>query len=115
MAEKEAVERRLQERRAAEEVRREAVGRVSVEVGGAEEVCEREVDGEVGEGSEGGEGAEVVPVRGIEEGGEARGDESRPLPVWHPRRKAKATRRVRAAEAAKAARKEAGPSGAAGG
>ena len=58
MAEKEAVERRLQERRAAEEVRREAVGRVSVEVGGAEEVCEREVDGEVGEGSEGGEGAE---------------------------------------------------------
>ena len=57
----------------------------------------------------------MVPVRGIEEGGEVRGDESRPLPVWHPRRRAWAKPRVRAAEAAKAAKKDAGPSGATGG
>ena len=76
MAEKEAVERRLQARRAAEEVRREVMGRLSGEVGDTEEVCGREVDGGAGEGSEDWEGAEVVPVRGIEEGGEARGDEA---------------------------------------
>ena len=78
-------------------------------------MCGREVGEEVGEGSEDSEGAEVVPVRGIEEGGEVRGDESRPLPVWHPRRRAKAKLRARAAEAAKAARERAGPSGAEGG
>ena len=71
--------------------------------------------GEAGEGSEDSEGAEVVPVRGIEEDGEARGDESRPLPVWHPRKRVRATRRAAAAQAAEAARQEAGPSRAAGG
>ena len=73
------------------------------------------MDGGAGEGSEDWEGAEVVPVRGIEEGGEARGDEARPLPVWHPRRRAKATPRARATQAAEAARERAGPSGAEGG
>ena len=70
------------------------------------------MDGGAGEGSEDWEGAEVVPVRGIEEGGEARGDEARPLPVWHPRRRAKATPRARATRAAETAREGAGPSGA---
>ena len=114
MAEKEAVERQLQARRAAVEARRDERERLSGEMGGEGEVCGREVGGEAGEGSEDPERGEVVPVRGIEEDGEARGDESRPLPVWHPRKRARATRRAAAAQAAEAARKEAGPSRAAG-
>ena len=115
MAEKEAVERQLQARRAAAEARRDEKERLSGEMGGEGEVCGREVGGEVGEGSEDPERGKGVPVRGIEEDGEARGDESRPLPVWHPRKRARATRRAAAAQAAEAARKEAGPSRAAGG
>ena len=63
------------------------------EEGDAEEACGREVDGEAGEGSGDGDGAEVVQVRGIEEGGEARGDESRPLPIWHPQVRKRGTKR----------------------
>ena len=50
----------------------------------------------------------MVLVRGIEEGGEARGDESRPLPVWHPGRKVgKVTSRARAAQAVEGAVRDA--------
>ena len=58
--------------RAADEVWREVRGYLPVEVGGAEEVCGREGDGGAGEESEDEEGAEVVLVRGIAKGGEAR-------------------------------------------
>ena len=64
MAEKEAVERQLQARRAVVEARRDERERLSGEMGGEGEVCGREVGGEAGEGSEDPERAEVVPVRG---------------------------------------------------
>ena len=61
-----------------------------------------------GEESDDEGGVEVVLVRGIEEGGEARGDESRPLPVWHPGRKVgKVTSRARAAQAVEGAVRDA--------
>ena len=108
MTEREAVERRLQEHRAADEVRMEARGYMAEKEGGEEEACGREVGGEAGEESDDEGGAEVVLVRGIEEGGEARGDESRPLPVWHLGRKVgKVTSRARAAQAVEGAVRDA--------
>ena len=94
MAEKKAVERWLQERRTADEVRREVRGYMAEEEGGAEEACGWEVDKEAWEESDDEGGAEVVLVRGIKVGGESRGDESWPLPVWHPRGRAKTTPRA---------------------
>ena len=70
------------------------------EEGGADEACGWEVDEEAGKESDDEGGAEVVLVRGIEVGGEAWGDESRPLPIWHPQVRKRGTKRVRAAWAA---------------
>ena len=77
----EASERERQARMAVVAAEEERVAEIEAAEGGGE-CAVREAPAGV-EGVEEGE-AEVMPVRAIEVGGEARGDEARPLPMRHP-------------------------------
>ena len=102
----EASERERQARMAEVAAEEERVAEIEAAEGGGE-CAVREAPAGV-EGLEEGE-AEVMPVRAIEVGGEARGDEARPLPMRHPlKRPTRGTQRARVAEERQRAEKREG-------